>query len=106
MVLVVYVNEQAFEINVPSNVLREAGDFFDKMDRDMDNGWKMGPTYVENPDPTQRVQIVADKLLTAMETENRNLANLMAGYIVTRMPGLQAIRIDPNGDPLSSELIY
>jgi hypothetical protein len=106
MILEVYVDEQAVQIEIPENVLKDAGDFFDKMDQDMDKGWKMGPTYVENPDPMQRAQIVADKLLTGLENENKNLTFLMAGYIVTRLPGVQAVRIDPNGEPLNTEIIF
>lgn len=105
MILDVFVGEQAIKIEIPDTVLKEAGDFFAKMDKDMDKGWKIGPTYVEIPDDTMRAQIAADKILTAIDTENTNLAQLMAGYIVTKIPGVKSINIDVYGEPLNTEII-
>jgi len=105
MILDVFVDQQAIKIEIPKKMLIEAGDFFSKMDSDMDKGWKMGPTYVENPDQIMRAQIVADKLLTAIDTENKPLTQLMAAYIVTRVPGVKSVNIDIDGDPLNTEII-
>ena len=105
MVLDVYIENQLYKINIPENVLQDGGDFFDKMDRDMEAGWKVGPEYIENPDSKTRAQIAANKLATAIQTENSNLTSLMAGYIVTRLPGVEAVNIDMNGEPLNTEFI-
>lgn len=105
MILDVFVDGQAIKIEIPEAVLNDADDFFDKMDRDMDKGWKMGPTYIENPDRIMRAQIAADKILTAIDTENTLLAQLMAGYIVSRVPEVRSVNIDVNGDPLSTEIL-
>ncbi|NIP72428.1 MAG: hypothetical protein GWO16_05090 [Gammaproteobacteria bacterium] len=104
MTLNVYIDDQLLAIDIPPEVLEHGEDFFAKMDRDMDLGWKIGPTYVEDPDQTMRVQIAADKMVTAMDTDNRTLLSLMAGYIVTRIPDVKAVRI-ADGDPLATEII-
>ena len=105
MILDVYVDQQAIKVEIPEKMLNEGGDFFAKMDADMDKGWKIGPTYIENPDATQRAQIAADKMLTAIETENTTLCQLMAAYIVTKIPGVKMINIDIHGEPLNTEIV-
>ena len=47
-------------------MLAEAEAFFQKMDRDMDQGWQMSRDFIENPDRTQRAQIAAHRLMLAM----------------------------------------
>ncbi len=105
MVLDVYIEDQLIKVEIPQDVLEQGGEFFDMMDRDMDKGWRMGPTYIENPDPMQRAQIAAWKMLTAVDNENRNLLNLMAGYIVTRLPGASAVYISADGDMSNTEIV-
>ena len=104
MILDVFIDQQAIKIEVPENMLNDADDFFNKMDSDMDKGWKIGPTYVENPDQIMRAQIAADKLLTAIDTENKTLAQLMAAYILMKVPGIQSVNINIEGDPLNTEI--
>jgi hypothetical protein len=50
-----------------------------------------------------RCQIAANKLLTALETQNENLAFLMAGYILTRLPGTKTVRVDTSGEIANTE---
>lgn len=106
MKLNVIVDERACVVDVPPQVLAEAEDFFRKMDRDMDRGWQMGPEFVEHPDPEQRCQIAANKLLTSLSTANETLVLLMAGYILKRLPGVTGVRIDTAGEMLHTELLY
>lgn len=105
MILDVFIDGQQVKIEIPKAMLTDADDFFAKMDSDMDRGWKIGPTYVENPDNIMRAQVAADKILTAIDTENKTLAQLMAGYIVSKVPGVKSINIDINGEPLNTEII-
>ncbi len=105
MILNVYVGDSAFKLDVPKYILQEGEDFFAKMDGDMDSGWQMSRTYVENPDTLQRCQIAADRILTAMHTGNKKLALLMAGYILTRLPGVRGVRIDTQGEMFNTKLI-
>ncbi|QGU32900.1 hypothetical protein [Thermochromatium tepidum] len=99
MILKVIIDDQTYEINVPAVVLAEARDYFDQIDRDLDVGWQMGRDWVEAPDRIQRAQIVADRLLTALETDNRKLGTLLAGYLLDRLPGLESVEPDLQGEP-------
>lgn len=105
MILDVLIDTQEVKVQIPDNMLTEASDFFAKMDADMDMGWRMGPSYIENPDVMMRAQIAADRMLTAIDTENTSLAQLMAAYIVTRIPGVKLVNIDIEGDPLNTEIV-
>ena len=102
----VIVGEQAYAVEVPEDLLREAGEFHARLDRDMDRGWQMSREFVAQPDPLQRCQIVADKLLTSIMQENQATAMLMAGYIALRMPGAVGVDIDASGEMQNTELLY
>jgi len=101
----IFIEDRIYKLNVPDTVFRDGIDFFRKMDRDMDQGWQMGTRYIESPDLVMRGQIAASKLMVAVETDNTTLANLMAGYIISRLPGTTGVRIDTQGDMLSTEII-
>jgi len=105
MILKVVIEEQTFPVVVPEDVIVEAEDFFSNMDADMDKGWQMSRDWVQSPDVYQRCQIVGDKILTAMHNENKKLLVLLAGYIISRIPAVSAIRIDTNGEMLETELV-
>jgi hypothetical protein len=100
MELKLVLDSQEFTLNVPDTLVADAEDFFAKMDRDMDQGWQIGREWVGQLDKLQRCQVVANKLLTAMETENHDLGRLMAGYIVSRAPEIESIEPDIHGEPL------
>jgi len=105
MNLDIYLEDKLLQVEVPPEILEDATDFYAMMDRDMDKGWKIGPAYVEQPSSVQRAQIAADKLLTAIETENERLLRLMAGYILNKVPGVTGVRLATSGDPQETELL-
>jgi hypothetical protein len=102
----VIVGEQVYAVEVPEDLLREAGEFHARLDRDMDRGWQMSREFVAQPDRLQRCQIVADKLLTGIMQGNQSTAMLMAGYIALRMPGAVGVDIDASGEMQNTELLY
>ena len=105
MILNIYIADSAYKIDVPREVLEDGEDFYTRMDLDMDKGWQMSRTYVEYPNTLQRCQIAADKIFSALHTDNKHLALLMAGYILTRLPGIEGVRLDTNGEISNTEVI-
>ncbi len=103
MILNVVVGEDTFPIEIPDYILQEGREMFEKMDHDMDKGWQIGRVWVEEPDVKQRCQVAADKLLTALHTENKAVATMMAGYIVKRMPGVTHAYVAIDGEVLETE---
>lgn len=98
MILKAIVNNQLIELNVPEDFLTAAGDFFDRMDADMDAGWQVNREWVDHPDRALRGLIVADKLLTALENDDHKLGRLMAGYIVSRFPDVESVVLNRAGE--------
>lgn len=106
MELRITVESQTRVLSVPDGLLRDAEEFFRKMDSDMDRGWQMSREFVEQPNALQRCQIAAHKLLGGLSSGNLSLATLMAGYIVTRLPGVSGVDIDATGEMQQTEFSY
>jgi hypothetical protein len=98
MLLKAIIDDQEISLEVPDPLLGEGEAFFAKLDADMDQGWQMSREWVANPSQVERCQIVADKLLTALEKENQRLGILMAGYLLSRLPGLETVTLDTHGE--------
>ena len=106
MKLDVIIDGKTHRIEVPQDMLDEGETFFQKMDRDMDSGWQMGPEFVESPTITQRCQIAANKLLVSVSAQNKLLTELMAGYILKRLPDVKSVEIDTSGEMLNTDFIF
>lgn len=98
MNLDVIIDETVYSLSVPDSLIEQAEDYFAQLDRDMDAGWQMSREWVRSPTRLQRGQIVADKLLTALEKENDKLGRLMAGYLLSRLPDVVAVEPDIQGE--------
>jgi hypothetical protein len=105
MQLTVHIDDVSQTIEVAENLLQEGEDFFAKMDNDMDQGWQMSRTWVDNPNREERCQIAASKILDAISAENQTLLMLMAGYIMSRYPQVREVRIDTAGDMTETEFV-
>lgn len=105
MRLKLYIDEVVRAIDVPDDLVSAAEDFFARMDRDMNKGWQMSRYYVECPSTLQRCQIAADRLVSALHVSDRKTLTLMAGYILSRAPGVIAVYIDTNGEMFNTKLI-
>lgn len=104
MKLNIYVSDNMIPIEVPEDMLEDAEQIYAKMDSDMDKGWQMYRDWVDDLTQQQRCQVVANKILTALENENEPSAMLMAGYIMTRMPGVLNVHISTDGDITQTQL--
>jgi hypothetical protein len=105
MVLYVVIDDKVHSIEVPPEMLEEGEEFFQVMDRDMDKGWQMSREWIDNPDQLARCQIAADRPVSAMATGNATLAQLMAAYMITRVPGIAAVDVDTGGEMLNTQVI-
>jgi hypothetical protein len=105
MILKVVIENKTYPITVPEQIIAEGGDFFDKIDADMDKGWQMSRDWVDHPNQVQRCQIVGDKMLTAMHNDKEEMLVLLSAYVLARVPGAQELHIDTNGEMLETELV-
>ncbi len=105
MKLNIIVDDHLSVFKVTDNLLIEANDFFARLDADMDKGWQMSQNWVEFPTREQRCQIVGNKILVAIETENEKLLMLMVAYILKTLPGIKSINIDNTGDMNETDIV-
>ena len=105
MNITVEFDDKSYALDVPGSLASEAVEFFEKMDADMNCGWQMSRWWVPDPDQNQRCQIVADKLLTAMQKNNEEFALLMCAYILNNKPATRRIRINTDGEIQGNEFI-
>jgi len=105
MNLKLIIDNDTMNLEVPYFVLQEGQDFFHKLDNDMDQGWQIARQFVEKPDTLQRCQIVADRMLSALHTENKKSAVLLAGYMLSKFPQLETIHVDTTGEPSNTRFV-
>ncbi len=98
MQVIVEFDDKSYSVEVPDNLPQEAQDYFARIDQDMDRGWQMSRWWVPDPDTTQRCQIVADKLLTAIQNDETETAMLMSAYILRAKPDTRRININTSGE--------
>jgi len=101
----VYFEDEHYLVEVDDADIANGQPFFAKMDRDMDGGWRMGPEYIHEPDIVQRSQIVAERLMLALEKQNESMSRAMAAYIAWRIPDIRELHIDTSGEPLLTEIV-
>jgi len=105
MILKAIIDDHEYSLNVPEAVIMQGEEYFARLDVDMDQGWQMSREWVQHPDQVERCQIVADKLLTALENENEKLGMLTAGYILSRMPDVDTVEIDIRGEIQNTQFV-
>jgi hypothetical protein len=98
MILNIRIEDQNYPVDVPDQIVSEAGSYFDMLDSDMDKGWQMSRDWVDEPDQEQRCQIIADRILGAIEHENSKSLVMLSAYILAKMPGLKSVDISINGE--------
>ena len=103
MQLNLIIDDWSMNLEITDEYLQTMQDSFDKMDKDMDKGKRLGQRFIKELDQIQRCQIAADKLLSALETNNEAMALMMGGYILTRLEGVKQVVIDNNGEPQETQ---
>ena len=98
MQLNIIVDDYSMDLNLPEDFVASSAAAFDRLESGMLDGVQMGRDWIERPNRRQCCQVAADKLLTALETDNENLAMLSAGFIVSRLPRVRRVRIDTSGE--------
>ena len=98
MQLNIIVGDYSMDLLLPDELPASITDTFSRLDSGMDEGVQLGREWIRSPSLHQRCQVAADKLLTALETDNEDMAILSAAYITHKMPGITRVRIDNSGE--------
>lgn len=81
--------------------------YLDSMDQRMDAGINLDNSSIDQPNPMQKAQFVANSLVNALFQENDALAIAMCTYLAKRIPDLKQIKAvgKPDKD-ISVELVF
>jgi hypothetical protein len=81
--------------------------YLDSMDQRMDAGINLDNRSIDQPNPMQKAQFVANSLVNALFQENDALAIAMCTYLAKRIPDLKQIKAvgEPDKD-ISVELVF
>lgn len=101
--LEVWFEEERHQVRVTAENIAAGQVLFARMDRDMDQGWRMGPEFVSRMNDEQRAQVAANRLMVALEQGNAALTTAMAAYILSKLPDVVRVRVDTSGEPLETE---
>ncbi len=78
----------------------------DNMDRKMDAGIELGRESLVQPDPVQRAQFVALRLVEAMLQNNESLIAAACAYLAERLPDLKQVTAESVDEGYSVDLVF
>ena len=94
MIFNMSIDQEAFSIDVPDELIAEVAPIISDMDKEFDQGCQMGRFWVDKPSDEQRCQVSANNLVNAMHAENKRMVYLMAAYILSKFPLLKGVVIN------------
>jgi hypothetical protein len=105
--LVVLVNgESRLEYDRSKKLSERQRVYLDRMDRQMDAGIRLGPDWIEQPEPAQRASFVAAQLVDALQRDDEALIAACCTYLADRLPELKQIRARLLAAGFSVELVF
>lgn len=105
MQLNIFIDGRQHPIFVDKALITESAEFFTKMDEDMMQGWQVGREWIDQPTAENCCQVVADRMTTAFEHDNRPMYSMMAAYLLSRKPGLVAVIVPTDGEIHETEFV-
>ena len=101
-----FINEQlTFEYD-RSTPLEEAQlSFLDKMESDMDRGFKIDGEMIVEPDTKQKATFVTMNLIRAIQQGDEGKAAVSCAYLVTRLPNVVEVHARDAGDRIAIEFV-
>ena len=87
--LVIFNKEPVLEYDRSKPIPGKQRQYLDNMDERMDQGIQLGDAFIENPNPLQRAQFVANSLVNSLLKQNFEQAVAMCTFLGKRMPDLQ-----------------
>lgn len=81
-------------------------EFLDIMDVDMDKGINLDGKVINSPTNQQRCHYVVMKLIQAMKSNNKGMITASCAYLANRLPTLQQIRANDEGEAVTLELVF
>lgn len=80
--------------------------YLERMDRQMDDGIRLGVDWIEQPDALQRAKFVAVHLVECLQQGNDAAIAASCAYLAERLPELQQVQAKMLGAGFSVELVF
>jgi len=104
--LSIFINDQlAFEHDLSKSLDTNQLAFLDKMDGDMDRGFRISGEMINEPDAKQKATFVAMNLLRALQQEDDAKIAVACAYIGNRLPHVIEVRASDQGDRIHIEFV-
>ena len=104
--LSIFINDQlAFEHDLSKSLDANQLAFLNKMDGDMDRGFRISGEMISEPDAKQKATFVAMNLLRALQQEDDAKIAVACAYIGHRLPHVIEVRASDQGDRIHIEFV-
>lgn len=98
-------NDVVYEFDKDVTFEEQQLEFLNKMDSDMDRGFKIQGELINNPDSKQRATFVAMNLVKALQQDNQAIITASCAYLVTRQPALVEVHARDQGGAIVIEFV-
>ena len=104
--LSVFINVQlAFEYDRSTELDDKQLEFLERMDRDMDRGFKIYGELISEPDSKQKATFVVMNLLKAIHQEDDARITASCAYLSNRLPHVVEVHARDQGSRIDIEFI-
>ena len=104
--LSIMINDQlAFEYDRSTKLDDKQLAFLDKMDSDMDRGFKIHGELINKPDIKQKATFVAMNLLKALKQDDHAKMTVSCAYLISRLPHAIELHARDQGGRINIEFI-
>ena len=104
--ITVFVNNEAvYDYDRDTTIEKEQLTFLDRMDSDMDQGFKIKGELISNPDSHQRATFVVMNLIIALQQSNNAVVSASSAYLAQRHPTLMEVHANDEGNMINIEFI-
>ena len=104
--LKIYINDQlTFEYDRVLALNDNQLTFLDKMDSDLERGFKIYGELIASPDTKQRATFVVMNLIKALQQQDDAKIAVSCAYLISRLPHLIEVHANEQGDRINIELI-
>lgn len=104
--LSLFVNEQlTFEYDRSTELDDQQLAFLDRMDQDMDRGFRIHGEMITEPDVKQKATFVTMNLLRALQQDDQAKIAISCAYLVTRLPHTVEVHARDQDDRIAIEFV-
>lgn len=102
----IYINDQlTYEYDRSTEIDDKQQEFLNKMDGDMDRGFRIYGEMISEPNSKQKATFIAMNLLKALQQEDHAKMAVSCAYLSTRLPDVDEVHARDKDDRIIIEFI-